>query len=1244
MKTNTNTLRRALETFAKTGKITLTASALMALALSAPVNAETITGNKTINSNYTPSENVLIVGTETASGTLDMTGGTMDITGGVANNFRGKNASIQIINGTLTLSNAVINTTNGVALNANKGNTASLVVNNGGKLLISGKYPVMGSEVGQSGTLTINEGGYVETLYTDANQTDDITFYVSGNGSGTVNIYGGTLRTSGGLQVARAYGANDGAGVAGTKGTINMTAGTLDVGKYFILGHNHPGTGDPNIGIFNMSGGEVTVGKNTDQNSVNSMQYFLVGCSDENVTTDKIQCQANISGDSKMTINGYVEISNGEWYPTVGSGTTTPSSMTVSDNAQITVKGPYFGVGSWGKLNMNGGSILYDPMYPSSSHGMANAGEMNLAGGKITTTHQFQNVSQGTVTLSSADSSLTVGGNFENSGKLVISAGLVDLQNTSTIKGTTGSLDISGGELRAKDNTLNYSGKTLNYSGGTLPETLNLTNTALNISANSWNVTSVNDTNGSTLNVAFTPDGTGTVLGSTTFTGFETEDVTLKFAAGTGNGKLVSVGTVGEGISYTLTNGNAGLYQDNQLLASADKISDLAPVSGNSILLSADITETGTLTLPEKLTIASNSDSVRTITGNGKDAILIAPNAAVELTLKNLTFDGGKGYIPAPESARGGAIYAGELTLDTDNVTFANNSAKEFGGAIAADGGKFTLTGNSKFENNISGNYGGAILAASKLTVSGSHTFSGNNAAIGGALSSVQGTVELSGNNIFTNNSAINEGGAIHGQNVILSGNGSTATFSGNIAYFGDSKNVAAANDIYTGWGGGVVPEGSVTIKDAGSYFFGGGILSKELSISDADVTFGVGSQTKISSEAALTDAHLTIETDGTTKFEVGTLTDNGGNTIDVDYRKAEAGETTVIKGNVSGLQNIPNVNYPELKDGEFGYVSAMDTKGLNVNIQKENVSTYHRIQMDNDGNVTNSGADDLSGLDAGQAGRLDEVVVTKAPTAQTAGLTANGALSFRSNNTTARTVESDGSTLVSNASDLTLNNVTLKSNSTNNAVVQGTDVNLTGKGIAGISAPKAIDAANVTLDGKLTVDGAIAGDTEIKDGAEITVTQRTDIDGDLTVGDAKVTIDDLGMTWVDHKDKDGNVSKVPQVDSIDVSGDIAFADGTVIEISFDETFDLDAAGSYEIMTGKGLTQDMINGTEFSFVNAIAQMDGLQMLDVSLAQNGALMLNVTGFGTVPEPSTWALLVLGGLGVFGVARKNRKAKK
>ena len=52
--------------------------------------------------------------------------------------------------------------------------------------------------------------------------------------------------------------------------------------------------------------------------------------------------------------------------------------------------------------------------------------------------------------------------------------------------------------------------------------------------------------------------------------------------------------------------------------------------------------------------------------------------------------------------------------------------------------------------------------------------------------------------------------------------------------------------------------------------------------------------------------------------------------------------------------------------------------------------------------------------------------------------------------------------------------------------------------------------------------------------------------------------------------------------------------------------------------------------------------------DFSGFQNGTASLQFVTANimdnTVPEPTTWALLVLGGLGIFGVARKNRKAKK
>ena len=1182
MKTNTNTLRRALETFAKTGKITLTAAALMALALSAPVNAETVTGNKTISSDYTPSENVLVIGTQTESGTIDVTGGTMNITGGVANDFRGKNSSIQIINGTLTLSNATINTTNGVALNASEGNTASLVVNNGGKLLISGKYPVMGSEVGQSGTLTINEGGYVETLYTDANQTDDITFYVSGNGSGTVNLYGGTLKVSGGLQVARAYGTDDGAGVAGTRGTLNMTGGTLDVGKYFILGHNHPGEGDPNIGIFNMSGGKVTVGKNTDEYSVNHMQYFLVGCSDEWVTTDKIQCQANISGNSEMVINGYVEISNGEWYPTVGSGTTTPSSMTVSDNAQITVQGPYFGVGSWGKLNMNGGSILYDPIYPSSSYGMANAGEMNLAGGKITTTHQFQNVSQGTVTLSSADSSLTIGGDVENSGKLVISAGLLELQNTSTIKGA-GSLDISGGELRAKDSTLNYSGKTLNYSGGILPETLNLTNTALAISNTAdWNVKNVKDTNGSTLSVAFTPDGTGTVLGNTTFIGFDTADVTLKFASGVSNQRLTSYAMTADGrITYELAAAkNLVQYRNGAYLAEGDTFSDLSIRSGDVIELTADISvsQPASLSGLSSLTIQSDSDNIkRTISGNDTGRILTGI-ADGELKLSNIRFTNGFGT-GTPGSDYGGVLkcaYGSKgntITIIGDNVSFENSYAKGRGGALYGYNQNFDIRGasfiNNKsswggalytaegyvklqdtlFEGNIGTDRGGAIYSASTqdVTLSGKNVFRNNYAgAFGAGIWASDARVILEGENLFEGNhvgdyaSNNAKGAAIMSKGVTLSGNN---TFLNNYTHSNGGKDSGGA--IYS-QGGDVVfkGDGSTATFEGNTM---GGVPNDIMLHGWAD--YGNGYEYR--------DIAVTIQDEGTYYFGGGIAEETAQSTSALNIKDG---------ANVTfGGQSISNIDTMAV------------TNGANVTFQSGAKLTV------NNGATVNNATLNLEG-----------------------GVDVDGTISME--NTTANFTAGPGVNGFS----------TIKADSFSGEV----NVDLDGFTVG------AMDGNTVTL-----IDGAKAENVNITNGNLMT---NANVDGKTAV-----TI---------KQDKDGQYGSAPVQNSelvgIDFGKDQTsmtvkdfslIVDGTDLDLNKFADWLGDETG-LETAVGAGYVNVRLNDPfeimksdsfiwDFSAYNASA---ALQFATVNIMDNA-----------VPEPSTWALLVLGGLGILGMSRRNRK---
>ncbi len=93
--------------------------------------------------------------------------------------------------------------------------------------------------------------------------------------------------------------------------------------------------------------------------------------------------------------------------------------------------------------------------------------------------------------------------------------------------------------------------------------------------------------------------------------------------------------------------------------------------------------------------------------------------------------------------------------------TFSRNVAT-YGGAIAVDKGKCTLSGNSSFVQN-SGISGVAIfIHGNQLVLIGEHMFTSNVAKFvgyGGAIHALRTTVMLSGNQYFTNNSAMYGGG-----------------------------------------------------------------------------------------------------------------------------------------------------------------------------------------------------------------------------------------------------------------------------------------------------------------------------------------------------------------------------------------------------------------------------------------------------------------------------------------------------
>ena len=128
------------------------------------------------------------------------------------------------------------------------------------------------------------------------------------------------------------------------------------------------------------------------------------------------------------------------------------------------------------------------------------------------------------------------------------------------------------------------------------------------------------------------------------------------------------------------------------------------------------------------------------ITISGGNATQIITVGATTLTLENLTL--ADGFVAAPPTAYGGAIYEDLTNLEIENCTFIDNTAggaagAGAGGAIFMNSGTVTII-NSTFANNtaasgptgmpVAGD-GGAIFNDTGTLTTTNTTFSGNDAA-----------------------------------------------------------------------------------------------------------------------------------------------------------------------------------------------------------------------------------------------------------------------------------------------------------------------------------------------------------------------------------------------------------------------------------------------------------------------------------------------------------------------------------
>ena len=218
---------------------------------------------------------------------------------------------------------------------------------------------------------------------------------------------------------------------------------------------------------------------------------------------------------------------------------------------------------------------------------------------------------------------------------------------------------------------------------------------------------------------------------------------------------------------------------------------------------------------------------------------------AIEVSLSNLTLINGLAPTDGVTEdihevvyyAGGGAItIQDDAYVSMDNMTFINNEANEFGGAINVEA-PLCIINNSIFINNTAGVFGGAIDFEDANCSVNNCLFMGNDATNGGAIGWIGDNANLTNsyferntaetgaalfientynsdgnlveNNTFINNMAIEQGGAIEVENENMDGYGGYTVvrnneFINNSAYNGGAisgyyGDVASVNNLFIG-------------------------------------------------------------------------------------------------------------------------------------------------------------------------------------------------------------------------------------------------------------------------------------------------------------------------------------------------------------------------------------------------------------------------------------------------------------
>ena len=311
---------------------------------------------------------------------------------------------------------------------------------------------IVGTGTGSNGTVNHSAG--------TATTGDGNWMFVGRNGgTGTYNLTGsGSLDVKGRLYVA----GHDGAAATGTlninttgtvttgsdinlgaangTGTLNLTAGTVNVGAWLSIGRDENGV--DGTGVVNQTGGSINVNGHT-----------IVGLPG---TTGTYTMSAGSGPAPTNTTNGELWVGNGRPESGPANATMTVDAGTVSVNNWIAVgrEGAVgtLNVGGTGTVNKIGGGHI------TIGTGNLGNGTVNVSGGgTLTTNNDFivaENNATAVGTVNQTGGTVRVGGNLE-----------VQRTGTGTYNLSGGTLSVNG-NIDTADGTFSFTGGRITREGG----------------------------------------------------------------------------------------------------------------------------------------------------------------------------------------------------------------------------------------------------------------------------------------------------------------------------------------------------------------------------------------------------------------------------------------------------------------------------------------------------------------------------------------------------------------------------------------------------------------------------------------------------------------------------------------------------------------------------------------------------------------------------------------------------------